>query len=68
MRFGPVADAPVDATAIAVALRLALARGRHRGEPGVVGVPAGPAAPRIVEALRRWTIPRPPRKRFHQPG
>lgn len=66
LRFGPVADVAADESAIIAALRQALASGR--GAPGAGGYPPPPAAPRIVEALRRWHIPRPPRKRFHPPS
>lgn len=66
LRFGPVADVPADESAVTAALRKALATGR--GGSGEGDYPAPPVAPRIVEALRRWQIPRPPRKRFHQPS
>jgi UDP-hydrolysing UDP-N-acetyl-D-glucosamine 2-epimerase len=66
LRFGPVADVPAAEPSITGALRRALAAGR--GAPGDGGYPPPPVAPRIVEALRRWQIPRPPRKRFHQPA
>lgn len=62
LRYGSVTDVPADASAIAAALRTAVAAGRSA--PGVGTYPAGLAAPRIVEALLRWEIPRPPRKRF----
>jgi UDP-hydrolysing UDP-N-acetyl-D-glucosamine 2-epimerase len=65
LRFGPVADVPPDPTAIATALRVALDKGRG---PGSQQPQQGPAAPRIVEAVRRWSIPCPPRKRFREPG
>ena len=65
LRFGPVADVPVSESAISTALGEALMHPRSASElPG--GYPAPPAAPRIVEALRRWAIPVPPRKRFHE--
>jgi UDP-hydrolysing UDP-N-acetyl-D-glucosamine 2-epimerase len=66
LRFGAVTDVPADETAITTALRGALAAGRR--EPGDGGYPPPPVAPRIVDALRRWQIPRPPRKRFHSPA
>jgi UDP-hydrolysing UDP-N-acetyl-D-glucosamine 2-epimerase len=66
LRFGPVADVPASREAISVALRNALAGGRSRPSDG--GYPPPPVAPRIVDALRRWRIPRPPRKRFHAPA
>jgi hypothetical protein len=64
-RFGAVADVPLSEAAISAALRQALAGGR-REPAGARDHPAPPAAPRIVEALRHWSIPRPPRKRFHE--
>lgn len=67
LRFGPVADVPASQPEIAAALRAALAGGRREPEDGG-GYPPPPIAPRIVEALRRWQIPRPPRKRFHEPA
>jgi UDP-hydrolysing UDP-N-acetyl-D-glucosamine 2-epimerase len=67
LRFGPVTDVPASAPAVSAGLREALARPRATPDaPG--GYPARPAAPRIVEALRRWSIPCPPRKRFHEAG
>jgi UDP-N-acetylglucosamine 2-epimerase (non-hydrolysing)/GDP/UDP-N,N'-diacetylbacillosamine 2-epimerase (hydrolysing) len=65
-RFGPVADVPAAEQAISAALGKALATGRR--EPSDGGYPPPPVAPRIVDALRRWRIPRPPRKRFHAPA
>lgn len=62
LRYGAVTDVPADAGPIAAALRAAVAAGRSGPDSG--GYPAGRAAPRIVEALLRWEIPRPPRKRF----
>jgi UDP-hydrolysing UDP-N-acetyl-D-glucosamine 2-epimerase len=64
LRFGRVFDVPVDAGAIEAGLRQAIDSGRVA--PGSAGYPAGPAAPRIVEALASWRVPRPPRKRFHE--
>ena len=64
LRFGRVFDVPVDAGAIEAGLRQAIDSGR--AAPGSAGYPAGPAAPRIVEALASWRVPRPPRKRFHE--
>jgi UDP-hydrolysing UDP-N-acetyl-D-glucosamine 2-epimerase len=61
-RFGPVTDVPASEQAISAALREALASGRC--EPSDGGYPPPPVAPRIVDALRRWDIPRPPRKRL----
>lgn len=62
LRYGSVTDVPADAAVIAAALRTAVAVGRSGPDAG--GYPAGMAAPRIVEALLRWEIPRPPRKQF----
>jgi UDP-N-acetylglucosamine 2-epimerase (non-hydrolysing)/GDP/UDP-N,N'-diacetylbacillosamine 2-epimerase (hydrolysing) len=68
LRYGPVSDVPAEAGAVVAALRQALGAGR--GAPGgdLGGYPAPPAAPRIVDALRGWKIPHPPRKRFHEAG
>jgi UDP-hydrolysing UDP-N-acetyl-D-glucosamine 2-epimerase len=66
LRYGPVADVPADADAVAVALREAITGGRRQPGDDLGGYPDPPVAPRIVEALRRWTIPRPPRKRFQE--
>ena len=60
-RYGSVRDVPADPHAVADALAAALREGRSEV---VDGYPTGPAAPRIVEALARWEMPRPPRKRF----
>jgi UDP-N-acetylglucosamine 2-epimerase (non-hydrolysing)/GDP/UDP-N,N'-diacetylbacillosamine 2-epimerase (hydrolysing) len=68
LRYGPVADVPATEDAVATALREALARGRRAPGEDLGGYPAAPVAPRIVEALRTWKIPRPPRKRFRDPG
>ncbi len=83
LRYGPVTDVAVSGVAIAEALRTVLASGRPNSGAGggspdrpvgipaaqdLGGYPAPPAAPRIVEALRRWEIPRPPRKRFRDRG
>lgn len=62
LRYGSVTDVPAEVSAITSALRVALAVGRSGPDAG--GYPSGPSAPRIVEALLRWEIPRPPRKRF----
>jgi UDP-N-acetylglucosamine 2-epimerase (non-hydrolysing)/GDP/UDP-N,N'-diacetylbacillosamine 2-epimerase (hydrolysing) len=66
LRFGSIRDVPARAEVIERALREALREGRS--EAGTAGYPAGPAAPRIVEALARWKVPTPPRKRFHEVG
>jgi UDP-N-acetylglucosamine 2-epimerase (non-hydrolysing)/GDP/UDP-N,N'-diacetylbacillosamine 2-epimerase (hydrolysing) len=68
LRYGPVTDVPATEDAVATALRGALATGRRTPGEDLGGYPAAPVAPRIVEALRRWEIPRPPRKRFRDPG
>jgi UDP-N-acetylglucosamine 2-epimerase len=65
LRFGPVVDVPASAPAIAAALRDGIAGGRREPDD-TGGYPAPPVAPRIVEALHRWRIPRPPRKRFRE--
>lgn len=65
LRTAHVVDVPVDAAAVERALKTVLEpkeRERMRGLPG--HYLAGPAAPRIVEALAAWSIPRPPRKKF----
>lgn len=64
LRYGPVTDAPVNATAIARALSNAVSAGRARSDGSGLAYPAGPAAPRVVKALQQWRIPRPPRKSF----
>jgi UDP-hydrolysing UDP-N-acetyl-D-glucosamine 2-epimerase len=68
LRYGPVTDVPATADAVAAALRGALASGRRAPGQDLGGYPTPPIAPRIVEALRRWEIPRPPRKRFREDG
>jgi UDP-N-acetylglucosamine 2-epimerase (non-hydrolysing) len=65
LRTAHVTDVPAEAPAIAAALRRALEPASRAALRNVVGpYPAGPAAPRIVEALARWRPPRPARKRF----
>jgi UDP-hydrolysing UDP-N-acetyl-D-glucosamine 2-epimerase len=66
LRYGPVTDVPAAADAVATALREAIAGGRRPPGDDLGGYPAPPVAPRVVEALRRWKIPHPPRKRFHE--
>lgn len=68
LRFGPVTDVPAAEDAVATALARALAGGRRDPAEDRGGYPAPPVAPRIVEAIARWRIPRPPRKAFHEPG
>jgi UDP-hydrolysing UDP-N-acetyl-D-glucosamine 2-epimerase len=68
LRYGPVTDVPAAEDAVATALREALAAGRRAPGGDLGGYPAAPVAPRIVEALRRWEIPHPPRKRFRTLG
>ncbi len=67
LRFGPVTDVPAAEGAVATALRGAIAAGR-RPSGGGSAAPAETAASRIVAALGRWEIPRPPRKRFRDVG
>ena len=65
LRSAHIADVAPDPMAIAAALRAAIAPGakaRLTSEPALY--PKGPAAPRIVEAIARWKIPDPPRKKF----
>lgn len=64
LRVGSIADVPARADAVARGLRAALAGGR--AVAGAAGYPEGPAAPRIIGALRRWDAPRPPRKTFRE--
>jgi len=55
MRYGRFADVPADAEQIALALRNALKNGRQKNhDEGYIG---GPAAPRVVAALRDWHPP-----------
>jgi UDP-hydrolysing UDP-N-acetyl-D-glucosamine 2-epimerase len=68
LRYGPVTDVPAAEDAVTTALREALATGRRAPGEDLGGYPVAPVAPRIVEALRRWEIPRPARKRFRDPG
>jgi UDP-hydrolysing UDP-N-acetyl-D-glucosamine 2-epimerase len=64
LRYGPVTDVPVDAAAIGRALSKALSAGRTQLDNLDQAYPTGPSAPRVLKALQRWTIPRPPRKSF----
>jgi len=66
LRTGGVIDVPAQAQAVAAAVRQALETGRSASAVSGHGYPAGPAGPRIVEALRRWSPCRPPRKTFHR--
>jgi UDP-hydrolysing UDP-N-acetyl-D-glucosamine 2-epimerase len=68
LRYGPVTDVAPVAEAVATALRDAIAAGRRAPGSDLGGYPPAPVAPRIVEALRRWEIPQPPRKRFRALG
>lgn len=68
LRYGPVTDVPAAEDAVARALRDAIAAGRRAPGGDLGGYPPAPVAPRIVEALRRWEIPCPPRKRFRELG
>ena len=65
LRVGGVADVPARADAVADAIRAALVKGRDSTQANG-GYPDGPAAPRIVAALRAWDAPRPPRKAFSE--
>jgi UDP-N-acetylglucosamine 2-epimerase (non-hydrolysing)/GDP/UDP-N,N'-diacetylbacillosamine 2-epimerase (hydrolysing) len=65
LRLGGVADVPAQADRVADAIRAALARGRDASRANG-GYPDGPAAPRIVAALRAWEVPCPPRKAFRE--
>lgn len=63
LRGGNVMDAAVDAEAIAAALRRALTsefRAQAKAAPSPFG--QGGASRRIIEVLRHWTPPNPPRK------
>lgn len=65
LRPAHVIDVPLDSRAIEAALRRSLepaVKQRLASEPALY--PKGPAAPRIVNAIARWQIPSPPRKRF----
>ena len=64
LRYGPVTDVPAETGAIVAALCSAMSSSRSRIGDLEQAYPPGPAAPRIVEALRCWKIPRPPRKSF----
>lgn len=58
--LGAVTHVPAESAAIGTALRAALASGRS-----TPAVPAtGSAAARILDALREWSLPDPPRKSF----
>jgi UDP-N-acetylglucosamine 2-epimerase (non-hydrolysing)/GDP/UDP-N,N'-diacetylbacillosamine 2-epimerase (hydrolysing) len=65
LRVGTVTDVAPRADAVAEALRAALTTGRATVNAGR-GYPEGPAAPRILDALRRWDAPHPPRKAFRE--
>jgi UDP-N-acetylglucosamine 2-epimerase (non-hydrolysing) len=62
LRHGTVVDVPFNRAAIHAALR-DFVNSPRPGRAGS-GYPTGPAAPRIVEALARWRMQRPPRKIF----
>lgn len=63
-RYGQVTDVPGDAKAIREALSAALATRRVGQGASDGGYPAGPAGPRIVDAIASWTPPDPPQKYF----
>ncbi len=66
MRSEHVIDVPAEADRVAGALAAAIAPGaRERFRAMKQVFPRGPAAPRIVQALAEWHVPRPPRKKFH---
>jgi UDP-N-acetylglucosamine 2-epimerase (non-hydrolysing) len=66
LRTSHVIDTPPAPEAIAAALAHALAPETHAACRAAEGpYPRGPAGPRIVDALARWQLPNPPRKRFH---
>lgn len=61
-----VVDVPADPTAIAAALADWISPdGQRRGATAKDLYLPGPAAPRIVSAIARWSPPAPPRKAFH---
>jgi UDP-hydrolysing UDP-N-acetyl-D-glucosamine 2-epimerase len=65
LRSAHVVDVAPEATAIEAALRRAIDPETKRKLAGEAPLyPSGPAAPRIVEAIARWKIPVPPRKKF----
>lgn len=64
LRYGRVVDVPANVEAIRRALSGAVAAARPGPVTGGDAYPSGPASPRIVEAIARWTPPVPPRKQF----
>lgn len=69
LRPDSVAHAAADADSVRRALEAALSpRARERAAAAAPLFPAGEAAPRIVEALRRWRAGSPPRKSFFEIG
>ena len=62
MRYGRVYDVPADAGKITEALRLALAPATVTSDVNT-GYMRGPAAPRILDAVREW-LPRARRRKF----
>ncbi len=64
LRVGGVIDVPARTDAVAAAVRQALESSPPSSAATHHGYPAGPAAPRILAALRCWSPPRPPRKAF----
>ena len=63
MRYGRVYDVPADVEKITRALRSALAPGMIGSHTDTGGYMQGPAAPRILEAVREW-FPRARRRKF----
>jgi UDP-hydrolysing UDP-N-acetyl-D-glucosamine 2-epimerase len=64
LRAASVRDVPADPEAIRSALEEVLAAARDGETPGPSPFPPGPAAPRIVEAVREWLPRRQMRKPF----
>lgn len=62
LRFGRTIDVRAERALIAAALEDARTSTHPAGS--IAGVPAGPAAPRIVAALESWQPEQPPRKSF----
>lgn len=65
VRFGPVADTPAQIEQVSGALARALRSELSTTYPAIdPALPQGLTAPRILSALRQWTPPVLPRKRF----
>ncbi|HKR09884.1 MAG TPA: UDP-N-acetylglucosamine 2-epimerase [Gemmatimonadaceae bacterium] len=63
LRHGTIVDVPFDSAAIKRELQRLVATDSRVRDDG--GYPTGAAAPRILEALANWKIPKPPRKTFN---